>query len=64
MFPLNLRIVFSASGMRNYFIGVSKNSPCKAAVAKVTRIYHSVAHSHSRRVFIVNYREKCSHMQT
>lgn len=51
MFPLNLRIVFSVSGMRNYFIWVSKNSPCKAAVAKVTIIYHNVAHSHSCRVF-------------
>jgi len=33
MSPLNLRIVFSVSGMRNYFIWVSKTSPCKVAVA-------------------------------
>ena len=47
MSPLNLRIVFSVSGMRNDFIWVSKNSPCKVAVAEVTRMYHSVAHGHS-----------------
>lgn len=48
---LNLSIVFSMSGMRNDFIRVSKNSPCKVAVAEVTRMYHSVAHGHSSRVF-------------
>lgn len=51
MSPLNLRIVFSVSGMRNYFIRVSKNSPCKVAVAEVTRMYHIVAYGHLCGVF-------------
>lgn len=44
--PLNLRIVFSVSGMRNYFIWVSKNSPWNVAGEEVTRMYHSAAHGH------------------
>lgn len=51
MSPLNLRIVFSVSEMRNDFTWVSKNSPCKVDAAEVTRMCYSDAHSHSCGIF-------------